>query len=96
MTGWENVAFIHLCIAGFISPPELVCLTLTSRDLCETYGNPETYRAVAKSFFGPAVEGPRGHLSRRHRKKKGVWYESLCLLVRAQNLVHRRRTFSYF
>lgn len=73
MAGWENVAFIHLCITQYISPPELVCLILTSRDLCETYGNPETYRAVAKSFFGPAVDGPRGHLSRRHRQKKGVW-----------------------
>eukprot|EP00752_Nemacystus_decipiens_P008787 g7841.t1 len=74
MTGWENVAFIHLCISQYISPPELVCLILTSRDLCETYGNPETYRAVAKSFFGPPVKGPRGHLSRRSRqKKKGVW-----------------------
>eukprot|EP00903_Cladosiphon_okamuranus_P006275 g6157.t1 len=73
MTGWENVAFIHLCITQYISPPELVCLILTSRDLCETYGNPETYRAVAKSFFGPAINGPRGHVSRRHRQNKGVW-----------------------
>lgn len=72
MTGWENVASIHLSVARFISPPELVCLITCSRDLCETYGNAETYRAVAKSFFGP-MDGRRGHLSRRHRKKKGVW-----------------------
>ncbi|CAM9110528.1 unnamed protein product [Ectocarpus sp. 6 AP-2014] len=71
MTGWNNVAFMHLCLATYFSPPDLVCLILTSRDALETYGNAETYRAVCKSYFGLA--GRRGHLTRRQRGKKGVW-----------------------
>lgn len=73
MASWGDVASLHLCLATYFSPPELVCVILTSRDLCETYGNPETYRAVARSYFGPVEAGPRGHLSRRQRRKKGTW-----------------------
>lgn len=72
MSSWGNVAFMHLALATYFAPPDLVCLMQVNRDLLQTYGTTETYRAVAKSFFGSAA-GPRGHLSRRQRRKKGVW-----------------------
>lgn len=72
MTGWDDVAFLHLLFAPFLLPPDVVSLVSSSRETAKTFDNADSWRAVTKACFG-AVGGARGHLSRRQRKKKGTW-----------------------
>lgn len=72
MAGWDNVAFMHLYLAQYLSPPDVVCLVFTSRDSAKTFDTADAWRAVTKAFFGP-VGGARGHMSRKMRRKKFVW-----------------------
>lgn len=71
MVGWDDVAFMHFSFVPYLSPPDVVCLVLTSRE-GKVFDTADSWRTVTRSVFG-AAGGPRGHLSRRQRKKKVVW-----------------------
>lgn len=88
--GWEDVSFAHILFVPYLSPPDVVCLLSTSRDSAKTFDTSEAWKAVIKASYGSAGEGPRGHRSRRERKKKTYWRSGdgakarLCLLWQQQ------------
>lgn len=94
--GWEDVSFAHILFVPYLSPPDVVCLLSTSRDSAKTFDTSEAWKAVIKASYGSAGEGPRGHRSRRERKKKTYWWVlivfvsvhvGLMLLMMSQELV---------
>lgn len=72
MPGWDNASFMPLLFVPYLSPPDVVCLVLTSSGSAKTFDTADTWRAVTRTLFAP-VPGPKGHLSRRQRRKKVMW-----------------------
>lgn len=75
MASWDDILFIHILLVPYMTPPDVVCLIFTSRECKKVFDTADSWRAVTKACFGP-LGGSRGHLPRRLRRKKVVWWVS--------------------